>query len=578
MASTPILGIDLGTTQSLAAVFQDGRPTLIPNALGDVMTPSAVGLANDGSLLVGLAARERLGQQAPGRPAQTITAFKRWMGTDHRVQLGHHTLRPEELSALVLKSLKADAQAWLGQPLERAVITVPAYFNDRQRQATKAAGELAGLKVERLLNEPTAAGLAHGLQERAELSTFLVFDLGGGTFDVSVLEYFEGVVEVRASAGDTQLGGEDFTRALAQWFLQSVPALARLPVHEHAAILQDQRLWHAAEQAKRVMNHARQTEMRWQWRGQPLSLTLTQADWQAQCQPLLARLRQPLERALRDARIEPGDLNDIVLVGGASRMPVVRDLVQQLFGRPPLISHNPDEAVVLGAALQAALVDRDAALKEVVLTDVMPYTLGVIASNRVGNEVFHDRFSPIIERNTPVPVSRMNSYATMRDGQTEVLLQVCQGESPRGSDNLLLGELKVPVPPHPAGQVQIDVRFTYDASGLLEVLAHVPETGHTASELILRNAQAMSPSQIKATLQKLEGLKVHPRDQQENAWLLARAQRLYADLLGEPRERIGQALMQFEAVLARQDEHEIRQHRPAFRNFLDDMEDRGWHL
>ncbi|MDO5290366.1 MAG: molecular chaperone HscC [Pseudomonadota bacterium] len=576
MSSSPILGIDLGTTHSLAAVFQDGHPTLIPNALGDVMTPSAIALADDGSLLVGLAARERLGQP------HTVTAFKRWMGSQHRVQLGRHSLQPEELSALVLKSLKADAEAWLGQPVQRAVITVPAYFNDRQRQATKTAGELAGLKVERLLNEPTAAGLAHGLQERAELSTFLVFDLGGGTFDVSVLEYFEGVVEVRASAGDTQLGGEDFTRLLVDAFLQGCPTLAALPASQQAAIVQDQRLWHAAEQAKRALSDIQQkpphTQMHWHWRDQPLSLTITQAQWQALCQPLLARLRQPLERALRDARIEPDELHSIVLVGGASRMPVVHDLVRQLFGREPLLHPNPDETVALGAALQAALVERDAALSEVVLTDVMPYTLGVIAADMVDGNMLDDRFSPIIERNTPVPVSRMNSYTTLQDGQTEVLLRVCQGESPRGSDNLPLGQLRVSVPARPAGQVSIDVRFTYDASGLLEVQAHVPATGHTVSELILRDAQTLTDAQIKATLHKLQGLKVHPRDQQENAWLLARAQRLYADFLGEQRQRIGQALMQFEALLQRQDEHEIRRHRPAFRAFLDDMENRGWRL
>ncbi|WGT66165.1 Hsp70 family protein [Variovorax paradoxus] len=565
-----LVGIDLGTTNSLVCVYRDGKTELIPNSLGHVLTPSAVGVADDGSFIVGLPARER----AATHPRLTATAFKRWMGTDHTVMLGQRRMRAEELSALVLGALKADAEAYLGQPVTEAVITVPAYFNDVQRKATQAAGRLAGLKVERLLNEPTAAGLAYGLQERADHSAFLVFDLGGGTFDVSVLEYFEGVIEVRASAGDTRLGGEDFVKVLVDWFVEKIPALNDA---DKEAIASDNALWRSAEQAKRDLSERETAQLQLQRNEATHTLEVTRAEYEKRCADLLLRLRRPLERALMDAKLDPSGLSEVVLVGGASRMPIVRQVVTRLFGRLPLRTINPDETVARGAAIQAALKERNAALDEVVLTDVMPYSLGIVVSEEIDGRHYPNRFSPIIERNTAVPVSRVQSYSTVQDGQTAISIDVRQGESPIGTENLKLGSLDVQVPAMPRGEINVNLRFTYDINGLLEVEAHIPATGQTTQSVIQRSAQVMSEQQIAAALEKLRTLKIHPRDKQENVYLVSRAKRLYEDRLGHARQDVAHALMRFEAALDSQDEHLIRQHRTEFKAYLDSI-DKGFVL
>jgi len=559
------IGIDLGTTNSLVGVFQDGRANLIPNALGHFLTPSVVSLADDGSLLTGLAARERLATH----PLQTVGNFKRWMGSDHQAALGDRRMRAEELSALVLGALKADAESYLGAPVTEAVITVPAYFNDLQRKATQTAGRLAGLKVERLLNEPTAAGLAYGLQERKDHATFLIFDLGGGTFDVSVLEYFEGVVEVRSSAGDTRLGGEDFVQAILERFLRE----AGLTGADKDAALTNQSFWRVAEQAKRDLSERDSAELSLRIGGKDVTRTIHRAGYEESCAPLLQRLRQPIQRALMDARLRPEELDEVVLVGGATRMPMVRQLVARLFGRLPLRTINPDETVARGAAIQAALKSRDAALDEVVLTDVMPYSLGVGSSEEVNGQFYGDRFAPIIERNTPVPVSRVQNFTTVVNDQTKVKFDIRQGESPVASENLLLGTLEVAVPARPKGVSTVDVRFTYDANGLLEVEAKVLLTGLITQSLIQRDSQVMDEAAIQRTLERMKRLKIHPRDKQENAYLIHRAKRLYEDHLGQVREDIGHALTRFELILGGQDEHQIRQAREQFKSYLDGIDD-----
>ncbi len=565
-----LVGIDLGTTNSLISVFRNGKTELIPNSLGHMLTPSAVSVGDDGAFLVGLAARER----ASTHPRHTALAFKRWMGTEHVLALGPKRMRAEELSAMVIGSLLADAQVYLGAPVTEAVITVPAYFNDVQRKATQAAGTLAGIKVERLLNEPTAAGLAYGLQERPDHSTFLVFDLGGGTFDVSVLEYFEGVVEVRASAGDTRLGGEDFVQVLVDWFLEKTPALSS--VHRDV-IVSEGALWRAAEQAKRDLSEGDSARITFHREGASHVLDVARGEYERRCADLLQRLRRPVERALMDARLDAGSLSEVVLVGGASRMPMVRQMVTRLFGRLPLRTINPDETIAHGAAVQAALKARDAALDEVVLTDVMPYSLGVVVSEEVGGRRYADRFSPIIERNTPVPVSRVQTYGTTQDGQTLIDIVVCQGESPIASENLRLGSLSVEVPPRARGEIAVSVRFTYDVNGLLDVQADVPAVGKTVSTLIQRDSKVMTDEQIAAALAKLRALKIHPREQQENAYLVARAKRLYEDRLGQARLDVAHALVRFEAILDGQDERTIRQARGEFRDYLDSI-DKGFVL
>lgn len=559
------IGIDLGTTNSLVSVFRNERTELIPNAFGHVLTPSAVGLDDDGNLLIGLPALQRVGSHA----TLTATAFKRWMGSDHRIRLGKREFRPEELSALVLKQLKSDAEAFLGEEVLDAVITVPAYFNDAQRKATKTAAELAGLKVDRLLNEPTAAGLAYGLQERADHTVFLVFDLGGGTFDVSVLEYFDGVVEVRASAGDTRLGGEDFVAVLEQLFLARCP---QLPERERETLLASRAVWRAAEQAKRDLSDQTSATMRLVHNGQQLEVEVTRQDFEEASQELITRLRRPIERALMDARLEPSELAEVVLVGGASRMPLVRQTVARLFQRLPLRTINPDETIARGAAIQAALVARDSALDEVVLTDVMPYSLGVVISENINGRRYHDRFSPIIERNTPVPVSRVSSYCTVENKQRQIKLDIRQGESPIGSENLKLGELEIEVPPLPAGEANIDVRFSYDANGLLVVDVSESRTGRKVSSVIRQNAGAMSDEDIAAALKRLDTLKVHPRDEQENVYLVQRAKRLYEDRLGEDRLWVARCLTEFEMALDSQDERVVARAREEFRSALDRLD------
>lgn len=563
------LGIDLGTTNSLAAVYRDGKVEIIPNSLGDSLTPSVVSVQADGNVLVGLAAREALST----RPHATATAFKRWMGTDRQVKLAGRAYRAEELSALVLKSLKQDAEAHLGHSVDKAVITVPAYFNDTQRRATRHAAELAGLKAERLLNEPTAAGLAYGLQERNDHAVFLVFDLGGGTFDVSVLEYFDGVVQVRASAGDTRLGGEDFVAVLESGFVQSC---AGLSATEREKLLASRALWRAAEQAKRDLSDAEQTTMRFLHGDRELEQTITRRAFETASQGLLDKLRRPIQRALQDARLAPGELNEIILVGGATRMPMIRQAVARLFQRLPLRTINPDETIAHGAALQAALAARHAALEDIVLTDVMPYSLGVIISAEFNGRVLNDQFSPIIERNTPVPVSRVSNYCTREDNQTRIRLDIRQGESPIGSENLKLGELEIDVPALPGGQASVDVRMSYDTSGVLVVDVQNMQ-GKSVSSVIRQSGNAMSEQEITAALARLEKIKTHPRDQQENVYLMELAKRLYEDSLGDMRLYIQQHINAFTLALDSQEERTIALARDVFREGLEKI-DTGFRL
>ena len=541
-----IVGIDLGTTNSLVAVWRDGQSVLIPNALGEALTPSCVSLDDDGLVLVGRAARERL----QTHPERTAANFKRYMGSDKRLTLGDRDFRPEEVSSLVLRSLKADAEAFLGQPVEEAVISVPAYFSDAQRKATRTAGQLAGLRVERLLNEPTAAALAYGLHQRDAETRFLVFDLGGGTFDVSVLEMFEGVMEVRASAGDNYLGGEDFLQALVDLFIECKGLAAS--VRKDGRFMQ--LLMGAAERAKRALSEHGRTTLSVPYQGKTLALPVDEAMLEHASAPLLKRLRLPVERALRDANLRSAMLDNIVLAGGATRMPMVRRLVTTMFGRFPAIDFNPDEVVALGAAVQAGLKAKDAALSEVVMTDVSPYSLGVAVSKHMpdGGST-HGHFDPIIERNTTVPVSRVKNYVPMSANQVFIDLQIFQGESRLVRDNIHLGELRVELPGLPLQDSSVDVRFTYDVNGLLQVEAKVLKTQKTFNVVIEGNPGVLSEAEIAERLVAMRALKIHPRDTLENRATLARAERIYAQLRGDARDWLSAQILQFEAGLATQD-------------------------
>jgi molecular chaperone HscC len=563
-----IIGIDLGTTNSLVAVWRDGKANIIPNALGQNLTPSCVGMDDDGTVLIGEAARARL----QTHPPLTAALFKRYMGSERQTQLGKQTFRPEELSSMVLRSLKEDAEAYLGHKVTEAIITVPAYFSDAQRKATRVAGQLAGLKVERLLNEPTAAALAYGIQDTQRETKFLVFDLGGGTFDVSILELFEGVMEVRASAGDNFLGGEDFvTLMFDTFFLRS--GLDKALASQTLSPSQRQRLRDEAERAKRALSESATAKMTFHYNGAEYSWDLTEDALAQLCEPLMQRLRTPVERALRDATIKASELDSVVLAGGATRMPLVRKLASRMFGRFPMIHLDPDEAIALGAAVQAGLKMRDAALDEVVMTDVAPYSLGIGIARQVGpNNYEGGHFLPIIERNSTVPVSRVENITTISDFQKELMVKVYQGESRRISDNIYLGTLTFPIQAKKAGEISADVRFTYDVSGVLEAEITVLPSQEKHKLVITENAGVMTPAQVEQRLAELSELKIHPRDRIENRTLVAQADRLYEQLLGQEREFLAQHVAAFQAVLDKQEPIATRRAREVLEQVMRQLE------
>ena len=566
-----IVGIDLGTTNSLIAVWENGQSRLIPNSVGEVLTPSCVSIDDDGSILVGRAARERL----QTHPNASAANFKRMMGSDSTVMLGKRGFRPEELSAMVLRSLKEDAEAALGQAVTEAIITVPAYFSDAQRKATRAAGQLAGLTVERLLNEPTAAALAYGIHQRDSDTKFLVFDLGGGTFDVSVLDLFENVMEVRASAGDNVLGGEDFVSVLVARFFEAAQVPPALKADAHFM----QRLHAQVENAKRALSASPQATIRVGDGKIDYTMELDEALLEKSCADLLARLRHPVERALRDARLPIAELDNIVLAGGATRMPAVRRMVARMFGRFPACDINPDEVVALGAAVQAGLKMNDAALDEVVMTDVAPYSLGTDTTMPLdGGRYSHGHFDPIIERNTVIPVSRVKRYFPVQDKQTTVELNIYQGEARMARDNIRLGQLTIKLDPAPRDENAVDVRLTYDVNGLLEVEATLVRSGQTHTLVIEGNPGMLSEAEIAQRFAAMSALKIHPRDQMANRTLLARGERLYQQLRGMPREQLGHQITLFETALEAQERHVIVPAAAEFTQVLDYFEHQSFLL
>lgn len=543
-----MVGIDLGTTHSLVGVWRDGQCQLLPNALGETLTPSVVGMDDDGQIISGRLAMERL----QTHPELTIANFKRYMGTSRTFNLGKQQFRAEQLSALILKSLKQDAEVALGMPVTHAVISVPAYFNDAQRKATRMAGQLAGLAVDRLVNEPTAAAIAYGLHTVEDGSTFLVFDLGGGTFDISILELFSGVMQVHAAAGDNYLGGEDFTEIMASLMVDQL-GLDRKAIDATAhAILRKQ-----AEHCKKFLTDQNQVTQRFSLKHESLEFSVDRETYRDACEGLMTRLRAPITRALRDANLSVAQIDAIVLVGGATRMPMIRSLTAKMLGKIPLMTINPDEVVAMGAGILTGLMQNDASLSEIVLTDVSPYTLGIEVINRHGHRNEGGLYHPIIERNSPVPVSRVDTFSTAADYQTSITVNVFQGESRLVKDNVKLGAVVVNVPSKPAGEESIDVRFTYDINGLLEVEVLVASSGLKKRAVIEGNPGIMTPEEIDAALVSLATLKIHPREKIENSVLIARGERLYEELLGDLREYVATLLVAFDRALQRQNLDEI---------------------
>lgn len=560
-----VIGIDLGTTNSACSIWRNEQAELIPNALGEVLTPSVVGLDDNGELLVGATAKQRLITHAD----ETVAVFKRLMGSEHKVKLKKQLYSAVELSALLLKALKADAEAFLGSEVKEAVISVPAYFNDNQRHATKMAGELAGLTVKRLVNEPTAAAMAYGLHDKKE-GTFIILDMGGGTFDVSILEYFDGIMEVHASAGDNYLGGEDFVAAMAESVLEKLAlgALSAVPNKDR------QRLLMQMETLKRQLGGSEDKQsIQFEIGGEPHVFEADLAWFERLITPLLLRAKKPIEQALADAQMHASEIDDIILVGGATKLKQFRNNIGRLFGRFPSFSIDPDVVVALGAGIQAGLAAKDAALSDVVLTDVCPYTLGT-EINGPDNNGGH--FMPIIERNSIVPVSIVRTVYNAADNQTEVTINVYQGENRLVEKNIFLGRVNLKIPKGKAGEQAIDVRYSYDMNGLLEVDAKVVSSGVTASTVIENSPGSMTPEQLKASQAKLAKLKMHPREKEENRQVCARAERLYESSLGEKRELIAQVLADFDQILERQNPVEINKAREKLIELLEQLDTEEW--
>ncbi|MCI8861262.1 MAG: molecular chaperone HscC [Lachnospiraceae bacterium] len=560
-----IIGIDLGTTNSLAAYFTEDGPKIIPNRLGKNLTPSIVSVDENDQIYVGETARER-GLLYPGTTAQV---FKRSMGSTKKFDLGHKQFTAEELSSFVLRSLKEDAEAYLKEEVTEAVISVPAYFDDKRRKATKRAGELAGLKVERIISEPTAAAIAYGLYEKTKNTKFLVFDLGGGTFDVSILELFQNILEVRAVAGDNYLGGEDFTDVLEKLFLQKKKIDADTLDNKTRGMLHK-----AAEECKLGFADSAKSKFTCTIDGKTEELEITQKEYEEQCEPLLDKIRKPVQRSLADAHIKLSDINVVVLVGGATRLQVVKNFIIKLFRKFPDTSVHPDEAVALGAAIQAAMKERNQAVKEVILTDVCSFTLGTeVTVNRGNGRYESGHYCPIIERNTVIPASRTERFYTLHDDQSKITINILQGESRFAANNLLLGELTVNVPKNRAGEESVDVTYTYDINSILEVEVKVLSTGEVRKQIIKSQENEMTDEEIQERMEELSYLKIHPRDQEENKLLLLRCERLYEESMGDTRRIIDMEIRKFEEALNTRDRGKIEEAREELKLALKDLEE-----
>lgn len=557
-----IVGIDLGTTNSLIAYFAEDGPRIIPNRLGKNLTPSVVSVDGDGNVYVGETARERMSLY-PDTVAQT---FKRSMGTEREYVLSGRRFRPEELSSLVLRSLKEDAESFLGEEVTEAVISVPAYFDDKRRKATKRAGELAGLKVERMISEPTAAAVAYGLYDKTQDTRFLVFDLGGGTFDVSVLELYHNILEVRAVAGDNYLGGEDFTEVMAKLFLQKKKLqMQNLNAKEQV------RLYRLAEKAKCAISDRPQVAMSFLHGDDILEEEISYKEYEEACEELLMKIREPVKKSLSDAGLKLSDIDEVLLIGGATRLSVVRDFLIRLFRKFPDAKLNPDETVALGAAVQAAMKERREEVKEVILTDVCSFTLGTEVVVEYEEGKFEDgRFCPIIERNTVIPASHTERLYTVRDNQQKVRVRVLQGESRFAKNNLFLGELEIEVPKGPKGRESVDVTYTYDINSLLEVEVTVVSTGLQQKMIIKGQDNQMTDEEIRKRMEELAYLKIQPRDYEENRLVLTRAERMYEESLGDRRKKLDYYITAFEAALKKGDHDEIINARDELNEILEE--------
>ncbi|WP_054950045.1 molecular chaperone DnaK [Numidum massiliense] len=495
------IGIDLGTTNSCVAVMEGGEAVVIPNPEGNRTTPSVIGFSKDGERLVGELAK----RQAITNPDNTVMSIKRHMGSNFKKTIEGKDYTPQELSAMILQKLKSDAEAYLGETVTKAVITVPAYFNDSQRQATKDAGRIAGLEVERIVNEPTAAALAYGL-EKGEDQTILVFDLGGGTFDVSILELGDGFFEVKATSGDNKLGGDDFDDAIIDYLVEEFKKEHGIDLGKDN--MATQRLKDAAEKAKKDLSGVLTTDISLPFitadatGPKHLQVTLTRAKFEELTSDLVERTMGPTRRALSDAGLQPNDIDRVILVGGSTRIPAVQEAIKKLTGQEPHKGVNPDEVVALGAAVQAGVLAGE--VKDVVLLDVTPLSLGI--------ETLGGVFTKLIERNTTIPTSKSQTFSTAADNQTSVDIHVLQGERQMAAGNKTLGRFQLTdIPPAPRGVPQIEVSFDIDANGIVNVSAKDLGTGKS-QKITITSSSGLSDEEID---QMIKDAEAHAEEDQQ---------------------------------------------------------------